>query len=975
MMKKSTLIICFLLSAFVVCAKGKKEQLYGVAFYNLENLFDTRHDEGKKDYEYCGRHQAQFRGNCVKNLIAKKNLIQQKVKYMKRKIKRIQAVCIYMMLLLLLLLPQTAMAKNTEKSKTTFPVQVIHKTGDDKENFVIVIMGDGYTAGQQDQFLEDATQKARGMLTWSPYREYSDRINIYAVQAVSNEPGIGVYGGKSPDTYFHVKVYGKAAGFTNGGDERAKALRTELEENYLDEGANVGTIHILCNDTGSYGASVNPLFSFSTNSEDNSDGTAMAHEIAHSIGRLGDEYERYTNKPNTSDTANPDTIKWSKMLGFRGIGITTAGTDTAFAPSRECMMRRLGQPFCEVCKMELARKLNNTDYVSRPAALYISDPEVSIAHSKTATLDRDSEKYRITESNITKANDDDLEFRTVVQNMVNKEQHLKMSFRIIGADGITVKYSEEQEFTIPALTNSYNPDAARESLSIVLHDVYGLTKGDRLDGKIVDMDTQEVLATDKTANQAWSTVNIHYQLKSEDGTKQNIPNTETSIVYVPQNSTYTLRNPELAGYTCIGNSLDQDKVKITESSMDITYYYQEKNDSMEDKDPAECTVNPVIVPYDSNPHTFDITPGKGVELRYSMNADGPYTIEELPAYTDAGKYTIYFEASSDSAKSCYGEATLEITKAVTELKLLATPAGSEGAGSVTLKVLKQGISADEPVDITCNDSSITLVKKENDQWTVSLPNKTKTYSFTAKYNGNKNYAGSEAACQVIVKEKKTQTGSGALEAPEGPEKPTPQKPTPQKPTPQKPAPEEPATEKPTPEKKPDKKIKNKTVRIKCKSRKGKKQVLKVSKSTLNRLIDNEAKALQLEYGNVIITMDRNALKEIKKQMNSDVYFHVKKLDKRILSSKAGKIVKKRPMYEISVTGAKKKTLGKLKKGKVTVKIHYKISKKEKKKDLFAYTINKKGNVKKISKSYYDSKKQTVNFTTKSFSKFAVGGRL
>ena len=882
-----------------------------------------------------------------------------------------------MMLLLLLLLPQTAMAKNTEKSKTTFPVQVIHKTGDDKENFVIVIMGDGYTAGQQDQFLEDATQKARGMLTWSPYREYSDRINIYAVQAVSNEPGIGVYGGKSPDTYFHVKVYGKAAGFTNGGDERAKALRTELEENYLDEGANVGTIHILCNDTGSYGASVNPLFSFSTNSEDNSDGMVMAHETAHSIGGLGDEYERYTNKPNMSDTTDPEKIKWSKMLGFRGIGITNAGTDTAFAPSRECMMRWLGQPFCEVCKMELARKLNNTDYVSKPAALYISDPEVSIPHNKTATLDRDSEKYRITESNVTKANDHDLEFRTVVQNMVNKEQHLKMSFRIIGADGITVKYSAEKEFTIPALTNSYDPDAARESLSVVLNDVYGLTNGDRLDGKIVDMDTQEVLATDKTADQAWSTVNIHYRLKMEDGTETDLPATKTSIVHVPRNSTYTLRNPELSGYACVGNSVDQDKITITEDSMDIVYYYQENNDSSgdEDQEIAECTTRPVTVPYDSNRHTFDIRPGEGVNLRYSMKEDGSYTIEELPAYTDAGKYTIYFEASSDSAKSCYGQAFLEITKAVTELKLLATPAGSEGAGSVTLKVLKQGISADEPVDITCNDSSITLVKKENDQWTVSLPNKTKTYSFTAKYNGNKNYAGSEAACQVIVKEKKTQTGSGALEAPEGPEEPTTEKPTPQKPTPQKPAPEEPATEKPTPEKKPDKKIKNKTIRIKCKSRKGKKQVLKVSKSTLNRLIDNEAKALQLEYGNVIITMDRNALKEIKKQMNSDVYFHVKKLDKRILSSKAGKIVKKRPMYEISVTGAKKKTLGKLKKGKVTVKIHYKISKKEKKKDLFAYTINKKGNVKKISKSYYDSKKQTVNFTTKSFSKFAVGGRL
>ena len=935
----------------------------------------------------------------MKNLIAKKNLIQQKVKYMKRKIKRIQAVCIYMMLLLLLLLPQTAMAKNTEKSKTTFPVQVIHKTGDDKENFVIVIMGDGYTAGQQDQFLEDATQKARGMLTWSPYREYSDRINIYAVQAVSNESGIGVYGGKSPDTYFHVKVYGKAAGFTNGGDERAKALRTELEENYLDEGANVGTIHILCNDTGSYGASVNPLFSFSTNSEDNSDGMVMAHETAHSIGGLGDEYERYTNKPNMSDTTDPEKIKWSKMLGFRGIGITNAGTDTAFAPSRECMMRWLGQPFCEVCKMELARKLNNTDYVSKPAALYISDPEVSIPHNKTATLDRDSEKYRIIESNVTKANDHDLEFRTVVQNMVNKEQHLKMSFRIIGADGITVKYSAEKEFTIPALTNSYDPDAARESLSVVLNDVYGLTNGDRLDGKIVDMDTQEVLATDKTADQAWSTVNIHYRLKMEDGTETDLPATKTSIVHAPRNSTYTLRNPELSGYACVGNSVDQDKITITEDSMDIVYYYQENNDSSgdEDQEIAECTTRPVTVSYDSNRHTFDIRPGEGVNLRYSMKEDGPYTIEELPAYTDAGKYTIYFEASSDSAKSCYGQASLEITKAVTELKLLATPAGSEGAGSVTLKVLKQGISADEPVDITCNDSSITLVKKENDQWTVSLPNKTKTYLFTARYNGNANYAGSKAACQVTVKEKKSQTGGGTLIPPEKPtpEEPTPEKPAPEEPTPEKPAPEKPTPEKPAPEKpnpgetevvpnvtpvpelesKTDKTIKNKTVTIKCKSRKGKKQVLKVSKSTLNRLIDNEAKALQLEYGNVIITMDRNALKEIKKQMNSDVYFHVKKLDKRILSSKGGKIVKKRPMYEISVTGAKKKTLGKLKKGKVTVKIHYKISKKEKKKDLFAYTINKKGNVKKISKSYYDSKKQTVNFTTKSFSKFAVGGRL
>ena len=491
----------------------------------------------------------------------------------------------------------TTVAQNGTTQETTFPVHVIHKAGDDKENFVIVIMGDGYTLEEQDKFLQDAAEKARGMLTWSPYKEYSDRINIYAVQAVSNESGISEYGGKRVDTYFHVAAYGKALGFTSGGTDKAKALRAELEESYLDAGANVGTIHVLCNSEGSFGASQNSLFSFSANSEDNQNGTVMAHEIAHSIGRLGDEYERYTNKPNTSDTTNPETIKWAKMLGFRGIGVTQAGTETAFAPSRECMMRWLGQPFCEVCKMELARNLNNTDYVSRSAAIYVADPEISIPHSKTGTLDRDSEKYRISEKNITKANNWDLEFRTVVQNMVNREQHLKMTFRIMGADGTTVKYSEEKNYTIPALANRYDPEVAKESLSITIPDVSGLVSGDKMEGKIVDADTGEVLATDKTAEQAWSMVNLHYKLKAEDGTTEDIPEAETTTVYVPANSTYTLRNPQLAGYSYIGSDSDRKVVNVAGENVDVTYYYQVAAEGVETPKPTPAeTDEPLVTP-------------------------------------------------------------------------------------------------------------------------------------------------------------------------------------------------------------------------------------------------------------------------------------------------------------------------------------------------------------------------------------------
>lgn len=524
---------------------------------------------------------------------------------MKKYIKQLTAVVISLAVFFSLI-PGSAVIKAEEEVKTTFPVYTLHKSGSDRENFVIVIMGDGYTASQREQFVEDATKKAQGMLTWSPYKEYSDRINIYGIPAVSNESGISVYGGKSVDTYFHIRVWGKAAVFSNDGAELAKALRQELEENYLDAGATVGTIHMLSNADGSYGASINSLFSFSANSDENSNGTAMAHEIAHSIGGLGDEYERYTNKPNTSDTTDPDTIKWSKLLGFRGVGITMAGTETAFAPSRECMMRWLGQPFCEVCKMELARKLNNTDYVSQPVPLYVADPEITIPHSKTGTLDKDSEKYRISKKNITKANQQDLEFRTVAQNMVNQEQHLKIRLRIVAADGTTVKYEKEQDYTIPALSNYYDPDAARESLSVVIPDVTDLVKGDTLDGEIIDTDTGKVLATDKTAEQSWSTVNLHYELKKQDGTTETVPRTAVSTVYVPKNSTYSLRNPALSGYTFAGSSEDTDEIKVTEDSKDITYYYEEKKNSPEET--ATPTITPTITPTAAPTATPTITP-------------------------------------------------------------------------------------------------------------------------------------------------------------------------------------------------------------------------------------------------------------------------------------------------------------------------------------------------------------------------------
>ena len=810
---------------------------------------------------------------------------------------------------------QTTAVEDAESPKTTFPVHVIHKTGNDKENFVIVIMGDGYTAQQQDQFVKDATQKAQGMLTWSPYKEYSDRINIYAIQTVSNETGISEYGGKSVDTYFHLRLFGKAIGFSNGGDQKAKDLREEMEKKYLDAGASVGTIHILSNTNGDFGASINSLFSFSTNSEDNSSGTAMTHEVSHSIGGLGDEYERYTNKPNTSATSDADSIKWSKLLGFRGIGITMAGTETAFAPGRECMMRLAGQPFCEVCKMELARKLNNTDYVSCPQKLYVADPEISTPHSRTGTLDRDSEKYRISEKNITKANEKDLEFRTVVQNMVNQEQHLKMSFSIKDANGITIKYHEEKEFTIPALSNWYDPDAARESLSIVFSNVSGLVKGDILEGKVIDTDTGKVLATDKTAGQTWNTVNIHYQLKNADGTSSVIPDAATAMVYVPANTTYVLRKPDLSDYTYVGNSVNQDRITVTEAETDVTYYYQKKKDSQ--VTPGENpTVSPTIAPSASTVPTTSptVTPGE-TALPASPTVTPGETAPAVSPTIAPSTSTV----PTTSPTVTPGETAPPASPTVTpgETAPPASPAVTPGetVPPVSPKATEQ----------SKDGQSITILENKNTSQKKAEILVIIKPSFAKKYAKN-NYSFVKRAIEKVEKKTAKQRRKVVIK-----------------------------------------------VRFKMQNRKNLR--CRLDRATLHYLTDKKIRELQWDNGNMRLTLDLKALRTIRKQTAKEVSLTLKKIGSKKILSKIKKTNRKRFAYEFSIIDAKKKKISSIKKGKITIELGYQRSHTDKKSKMYVYQMNKNGSAVNKLKSHNDVKRKKIRFWVNHPCRVVIGRKI
>ena len=61
-MKKNFLILALLLLVAMGTSAQKKFNLYAVGFYNQENLFDTCHDEGKRDYDFLPNGSYKWNG-------------------------------------------------------------------------------------------------------------------------------------------------------------------------------------------------------------------------------------------------------------------------------------------------------------------------------------------------------------------------------------------------------------------------------------------------------------------------------------------------------------------------------------------------------------------------------------------------------------------------------------------------------------------------------------------------------------------------------------------------------------------------------------------------------------------------------------------------------------------------------------------------------------------------------------------------
>ena len=273
---------------------------------------------------------------------------------------------------------------------TVLGITKIFDSGPPTTRWNLVIVSDGYQAGQMGQFATDAQAVADRLLAEPPFdqQELTCAINIYRLDVTSTDQGAdkpncsdGGGSGSTSATYFDST-------FCWDGDTQrllygdAGLVQTTVEAS-LPEWHQ---IIVLVNDAerGGAGGTVGWF------SNGGSDWREVAiHELGHSAFGLADEYDYggpdgwpggEPGEANVSAVSNPATVKWSALVTAGPANPTRAnpdctGTDPGpspvadgivgtfegakyshcgvYRPVWNCMMRDTGAPFCPVCRAEI----------------------------------------------------------------------------------------------------------------------------------------------------------------------------------------------------------------------------------------------------------------------------------------------------------------------------------------------------------------------------------------------------------------------------------------------------------------------------------------------------------------------------------------------------------------------------------------------------------------------------------------------
>ena len=184
----------------------------------------------------------------------------------------------------------------------------------------VAILGEGYTAAQEDEFRKDVAHFAQVMLDYEPYASYRDHFNIYGVLLPSQQSGCD-----EPSRGVHRKT-ALGCTFDSLGSERY--LLTEDNRALRDVAAHVpyDALYVLVNHERYGGGGIYNLFNTFTSDNQFSD-YVFLHEFGHHFAGLADEY--YTsstayndfyprgfepNERNITRLMDPSKPKWANLV-------------------------------------------------------------------------------------------------------------------------------------------------------------------------------------------------------------------------------------------------------------------------------------------------------------------------------------------------------------------------------------------------------------------------------------------------------------------------------------------------------------------------------------------------------------------------------------------------------------------------------------------------------------------------------------
>ncbi len=254
----------------------------------------------------------------------------------------------------------------------------IYGPGDPQKCVDLAFVAEGYTADEMGKFRDDVKKMADVLFSEAPFSEYRDKINIWAVEAVSSDSGTDIPG----DKIYNNTVLNSS--FYTFGTDRYLTTQDIKSVNDYAALAPHDNIIVLINSNKYGGGGVYNYYSGTTVGHPLSP-KVFIHEFGHGFAGLADEYyssdvaydEFYPLnvepwEPNITTMVNFDS-KWKKLVAketpvptpaddkyknstglFEGGGYSAKGI---FRPEMDCRMKSNGSKgYCTVCR-EAVKKM------------------------------------------------------------------------------------------------------------------------------------------------------------------------------------------------------------------------------------------------------------------------------------------------------------------------------------------------------------------------------------------------------------------------------------------------------------------------------------------------------------------------------------------------------------------------------------------------------------------------------------------